>query len=140
MKKNERISINEKERWGGLVDPEKHVAAVGARIIDNRRRAFEFCGDRMTEVGDEKVVALLRKWAYGKLMMNRIRKNTRFDYDLSGVNTWEMTDVIGRKKDIVAYLKVRCAGEYVYLQAYADYYTESGHGENDKKEECSEGE
>lgn len=135
MKDTRRISINEKECWGRLVDPDKHLAAVGARIIDNRRRAFEFCGDRMTEVGDERAVKILRKWAYGNPMLNMIRKNTRFSFGYPrDENSWGIECMIGRKKDIHAVLKVICSGEYVYLQAYADYHKESADGDQGKKE------
>lgn len=134
MKERRKISINSAENWGGLVEPEKHLAAFGARVCDSRSRDFQFFGDRQTEIGDENVVSVLHKWACSPKMIRMIKKNTRFDYDMSSVNVWGVECMIGRKKDIHAVLKVRCAGEYMYLQAYADYHKESADGDQGKKE------
>ena len=47
MKTHEDVSINEVENWGGLKSPRDHVAAVGARIIDNRSRNLDVVYNRV---------------------------------------------------------------------------------------------
>lgn len=120
--KNERLSVNEKENWGGLVDAALHTAAIGARIADSRHRDFMFFPDRMTVVGDGRTARMLEKWALGKKMIKAIKKNTRFSYygRCKDENWWSTSTTL---KGVHLVLSVRCCGEYVHLAAYADKLT-----------------
>lgn len=112
------ISINEREAWGQLKEPRKHTAAIGARMIDNRRRMFDVVGDRITKVGDEKVLKKLGKWLFGNKGRKLIAGHTRYSWGLEDANSWSDRFEIGN--DIEVELVVRCAGEYCYVAAYAD--------------------
>lgn len=121
MKKEPRkIAINAKENWGGLIEPDTHTAAFGARIADNRRRELEFglFSDRMTLVGEEKVARKLEKLVLGRKVLKDIKRNTSFAFSGDDRNCWGTTYSLG--KDIDVALSVECSGEYVYVKAYAD--------------------
>jgi len=123
-KEQKRVSINEKENWGGLVSPETHVAAFGARFADNRRREFGIFGNRMTLLGEESVAHKLERLITSSKVIRAIKRNTSFSfYDgdkppYNDRNCWATKYTIG--KDIDVTLDVTCAGEYVYVKAYAD--------------------
>lgn len=115
--KGKDISVNEAEAWGRLKDPRSHSAAFGARLVDNKRREFAAFGDRMTEVGDDRIVGKVKKWLFGKKMQKKIKENTHFVY---GADACTWTD----RFDIGGHIEVRvvvvCAGEYCNVAAYAD--------------------
>ena len=119
MKKEEFVSINEKEAWGGLKNASVHTAAVGARIADNRSRDFGIFGDRITIVGEKKTAEMLRKWVFGTRIQRAIKKNTHFSYYGIGkdANSWSAS---AHLKGVMLSLNVLCCGEYVQMQAYAD--------------------
>lgn len=119
MKKNERISINEGEKWGGLCSPEKHLAAFGARFADNSKRDFGMFGDRMTLCGEKKVASFLQKFVLSKKTLALIKNNTKFVYGGDASN-YETEVVVGKDKDISVRLQATCRGEYCYVRAYAD--------------------
>ena len=119
-KKEERISYNEQENWGGLVNPRDHDAAYGARFADNRKREFGIFGDRATLIGENGIAEKLEKLILSKKVQRDIKMNTRFSYygNDEDRNSWSSTYKIG--KDIDVELDVLCSGEYVYVRAYAD--------------------
>lgn len=116
---DDRVEINRQENWGCLESPDVHLAAVGARLADNRSREFGVYGNRMTAIGDRKVAAMLNKWLVSRKTLNAVRKNTRFVYGLDEC-VFEMDALIGRRGDIKVHMKAMCRGEYCYLAAYAD--------------------
>ncbi len=126
MKKNEeeRVSYNEHENWGGLVNPRDHDAAYGARFADNRRREFGIFGNRATLIGKKGVAEKLEKLILSKKVIKDIKKNTSFSYyggdkpPYDDKNNWSTRYSIGNDIDVV--LDVLCSGEYVYVKAYAD--------------------
>lgn len=117
-KEPKKIAINANENWGGLIDPDTHTAAFGARFADNRRREFGLFGDRMTLVGEEKVARKLEKLVLGRKVMKDIRRNTSFSFSGRDWNCWGTTYSLGKDVDVT--LSVECSGEYVYVKAYAD--------------------
>ena len=120
-KAHERVSINAKYNWGGLVFPEKHDASIGMRLCDNMMREFQFFADRRTVIGDADVANRLNKWLFSEKTMSDIKRNTSFS---SGIerNRWSYNYVIGigNGKKIGILLDVACSGEYCYVCAYAD--------------------
>lgn len=124
MKKEEIVSFNEKENWGGLVDPRDHDAAYGARFADNRKRDFGIFGNRATLIGKKGVAEKLEKLILSKKVIKDIKKNTSFSYyggdkqPYDDKNNWSTRYSLG--KDIDVLLDVTCSGEYVYVRAYAD--------------------
>lgn len=118
MKTHEDVSINEVENWGGLKSPRDHVAAVGARIIDNRSRNLDVVYNRVTVVGRKDAADRLCNWLFSRKTLKHIAKNTRFVWGLDA-STFEEHDIKLGKKFVVS-LYVRCAGEYCYVAAYAD--------------------
>lgn len=117
-KKPTYISINERENWGMLQGPRNHVAAVGARMIDNRRRNFDIPGDRITVVGREDVAKKLHRWLFSKKTLKMIAKNSSFVWGGGAFNVDLPT--VPLCKGFEAYVHVRCCGEYCYVAAYAD--------------------
>lgn len=115
--KSKDVSINEAEAWGRLKDPRSHSAAFGARLVDNKRREFAAFGDRMTEVGDSRIVTKVRKWILGKKMQKEIRENTHFVYGADACTWTDRFDIGG---NIEVRVVVVCAGEYCNVAAYAD--------------------
>lgn len=120
--KGEKISINEKENWGGLYHPEIHDAAIGARFADNRKRDFGIFGDRMTFIGEKSVVEKLRKWLFKPATIKKIKANTSFSfYGTTDRNCWATMVKLG---NLAVTLDVMCSGEYCYVKAYADVMTD----------------
>ena len=122
--KGEKISINEKENWGGLYHPEFHDAAIGVRIADNRRRDFGIFNDRITIVGDKKVAEILREWLFKSTTLKKIKRNTSFSFygGDRDTNCWATMEKV---KYLAVTLDVKCSGEYCYVSAYADVIRES---------------
>lgn len=121
------ISINESENWGNLVNPRQHIAAVGARLADNRSRDFGVFGDRITVVGQEDVAEKLHKWLFGRKTLKAIAKMTRYVWDGDAdENEWYPIS-LGKKYEVR--LHVRCCGEYCHVAAYADKVKEMEHGQ-----------
>lgn len=124
MKKEEIVSFNENENWGGLVNPRDHDAAYGARFADNRKREFGIFGNRATLIGEKRLAYKLEKFILSKKVIKDIRKNTSFSYyggdkpPYDDANNWSTRYSIGRDVDVT--LDVTCRGEYVYVRAYAD--------------------
>lgn len=126
MKKKEEeiVSFNEKENWGGLVNPRGHDAAYGARFADNRKREFGIFGNRATLIGKKGVAEKLEKFILSKKVQRDIKANTSFSYyggdnpPYNDRNCWATKYSLG--KDIDVLLDVTCSGEYVYVRAYAD--------------------
>jgi hypothetical protein len=119
MKKEEIVSFNEKENWGGLVNPRDHDAAYGARFADNRKREFGIFGNRATLVGKKSIAEKLEKFILSKKVIKDIRNNTSFSYyGDKDRNCWSTKYSIGNDIDVL--LDVTCSGEYVYVKAYAD--------------------
>lgn len=117
MKK--KVSINEKDNWGGLVDPDKHTAAFGARFADNQSRDFGIFGNRMTLIGEEQIAHRLERLIMSNKVLRDIKRNTSFSYHGgSDRNCWATTYSLGKNVDVT--LSVECSGEYVYVSAYAD--------------------
>lgn len=117
--KSEFMEINRRENWGCLERPDDHIAAVGARLADNRSRHFGVFADRITAIGDRKIATLLNRWLVSRKTLNEIRKNTRFVFG-GDACVFEKDAVIGRRGDIKVHLKAICRGEYCHLAAYAD--------------------
>lgn len=119
------IEINRKENWGSLENPDNHAAAFGARFADSRSREFGIFGNRMTLIGEEKVAHRLERLILSKKVIKDIKKNTRFSYyggdkpPYDDANSWSATYKMGEIYEVS--LDVRCAGEYVYVRAYADH-------------------
>lgn len=117
-KAHKDISINEHENWGMLQGPRNHVAAVGARMIDNRRRDFDIPGNRITVVGREDVAKKLQRWLFSKETLKTIAKITRYVWG-GDADEKELYPISLGNKYVVR-LHVRCCGEYCYIAAYAD--------------------
>lgn len=117
-KKPEMISIQEEANWGNLQEPRKHLAAIGARMIDNRRRNFDILWDRVTVVGRLDVAEKLKKWLFARKTLKEIAKNTRYVWG-GNADEKELYPISLGKKYVVR-LHVRCAGQYCYVAAYAD--------------------
>ena len=123
-KEIEKVDINRSENWGCLENPDNHVAAFGARFADSRSREFGIFGDRMTLIGEEKVAHRLERLILSNKVIKDIKKNTRFSYyggdkpPYDDANSWSATYKMGKSFEVS--LDVRCAGEYVYVRAYAD--------------------
>ena len=115
MKEKKIIRYNLDRKWGGLVNPEDHDAAVGIRIADNRHRDFGIFDDRMTVFGEEKAADKLHKWLFSKKTMKRIKANTSYRYGLDASH-WATREVVGNLRVILC---VECKGEYAYVSAYA---------------------
>ena len=121
---DDRIEINREYNWGCLENPDDHVAAFGARFADNRRREFGIFGNRMTLIGKEDVAHRLERLILSEKVINEIKRNTRFSYyggdkpPYDDANNWSTTYKMGKRFKVS--LNVRCAGEYVYVGAYAD--------------------
>jgi hypothetical protein len=119
-----KVDINRLENWGRLENPDDHVAAFGARFADSRCREFGIFGNRMTLIGKEDVAHRLERLILSKKVINDIKKHTRFSYyggykpPYDDANSWSTTYKMGKRFDVS--LEVRCAGEYVYVRAYAD--------------------
>lgn len=113
----EILKINMAENWGGLVNPEQHAAAVGARLADNRSRDFGVFGDRITVVGREDVAKKLHRWLFSKKTLKAIAKASCFVWSGDAV---ERDLDLPLNKDYKAHIYIRCAGEYCYVAAYAD--------------------
>lgn len=119
-----RIEINRQGNWGHLENPDDHVAAFGARFADNRCRDFGIFGNRMTLIGEEAVAHRLERLILSKKVIKDIKKNTGFSYyggdkpPYDDANSWSTTYKMGKSFEVS--LDVRCAGEYVYVRAYAD--------------------
>lgn len=120
------ISINEHENWGMLQGPKNHVAAVGARMADNRRREFGVFGDRITVVGREDVAKKLQRWLFSKKTLKMIAKNSSFVWGDGAFNVDLPT--VPLCKGFEVYVHVRCCGEYCYVAAYADAIQEKVDG------------
>lgn len=116
MKEKKIIRYNLDRKWGGLVNPEDHDAAVGIRIADNRHRDFGIFDDRMTVFGEEKAADKLHRWLFSKKTMKRIKANTSYRYGLDASH-WATREVVGNLRVILC---VECKGEYAYVSAYAD--------------------
>ena len=116
---DDRIEINRQENWGCLESPDAHLAAVGARLADNRSRDFGVYGNRMTVIGKRKVATLLNEWLVSRKTLNDVKRNTHFVYGADGC-VFEMDALIGRRGDIKVHMKAICRGEYCHLAAYAD--------------------
>lgn len=116
MKEKKIIRYNLDRKWGGLVNPEDHDAAVGIRIADNRYRDFGIFDDRMTVFGEEKAAYKLQKWLFSKKTLNRIKANTSFRFGLDP-SFWATMENVGNLR---VTLDVVCKGEYAYICAYAD--------------------
>ena len=110
------VCINGASLWGGIVDPEKHIACVGARLVDNRQREFQMFGDRVTKIGDASVVDKLFKWAFSGKTIKEIAKNTTYTWGLGNVK-WSKKMCSG---GYLFSLSAKCSGEYCYVCAYAD--------------------
>lgn len=123
-KEPEKVDINRRENWGCLENPDDHVAAFGARFADNRCRDFGIFGNRMTLIGEEAVAHRLERLILSNKVIKDIKKNTRFSYyggdkpPYDDANSWSTTYKMGKSFEVSLY--VRCAGEYVYVGAYAD--------------------
>lgn len=121
---DDRIEINREYNWGCLKNPDDHVAAFGARFADSRCREFGVFGNRMTLIGKEAVAHRLERLILSKKVIKDIKKNTRFSYyggdkpQYDDANSWSTTYKMGKSFEMS--LDVRCAGEYVYVRAYAD--------------------
>lgn len=115
--KGKDVSVNEAEAWGRLKDPRSHSAAFGARLVDNKRREFAAFGDRMTEVGDDRIVGKVKKWLFGKKMQKKIKENTHFVYGADACTWTDRFDIGG---NVEVRVVVVCAGEYCNVAAYAD--------------------
>lgn len=119
-----KVDINRLENWGRLENPDDHAAAFGARFADSRSREFGVFGNRMTLIGEEKVAHRLERLILSKKVIKDIKKNTRFSYyggdkpPYDDANSWSTTYEMGKSFEVS--LDVRCAGEYVYVRAYAD--------------------
>lgn len=116
MKEKEIIRYNLDVKWGGLVNPEMHDAAVGIRIADNRKRDFGIFNDRMTVFGEKKTANKLHKWLFSNKTLKRIKANTSFRFGLDP-SCWATRENVG---DLRVTLDVKCKGEYAYVSAYAD--------------------
>lgn len=122
----QRISVNEKEAWGMLLYDNDFDACIGARFADNRRREFGIFGDRITMVGEDRVVSALKKWLFGKKTINAIKRNTSFAYGINDRNCWATSETIACKGyEIQVTLSVKCQGEYAYVSAYASKIPDS---------------
>lgn len=121
----EILRINMAENWGGLVNPEQHVATVGARLADNRSRDFGVFGDRITVVGRENVAKKLHRWLLSKKTLKAIAKASCFVW---GGDAVERDLDLPLNKDYKVHLHIRCAGEYCYVAAYADASQEKTDG------------
>lgn len=116
----EHISVNEKEAWGMLRYEIYFDACVGARFADNRSRDFGIFGDRITMIGEDRIVAALKKWLFGKKTIKAIKRNTSFARGCDDRNCWATSDTIACKGgDIQVTLSVTCQGEYTHVAAYA---------------------
>lgn len=115
-----RVSFNEKEAWGMLLYDSDFDACIGARFADNCRREFGIFGDRITMVGEDRVVSALKKWLFGKKTINAIKRNTSFARGIDDMNCWATSEAIAcRGYEIQITLSVKCQGEYAYVSAYA---------------------
>lgn len=121
----ETMKINIEYNWGGLVNPEQHVAAVGARLADNRSRDFGVFGNRITVVGRDNVAKKLYRWLFSKKTLKAIAKASRFVW---GGDAVEQDLELSLNKDYTVHIHLRCVGEYCYVAAYADALQEKEYG------------
>lgn len=112
------ISINETDNWGRLVNPREHVAAVGARMCDNRSRDFGIFGNRITAIGRQDVAERLQKWLFSKKTLKGIAKASHFVWGGDAFETDIKGLALGKKYTVD--IHIRCCGEYCYIAAYAD--------------------